>query len=535
MTANDASGENLIDPDAWAKTLPAEVFVAFSDWAAGQAFQISLVRWLTGGRSGSYVAVVRIAPENDRIHHAILKLLPPEIGKQESLGVDRAGKWTPRGFWDAHMVPTVAREPLPLPGWWLHLQQVAHADLAHMRPLAALIDEPDFAEYCGKVVDGIVQHWHLPADPDPRTQSAQSFLTDFLAKHQKGLRYFASLAGLDLGRPSDWVVVPGRADVLPNPLALLAGTLTDPESGRRLNDPVDVYVSNGHGDLHLFNVLVPATAPISIEQFRLIDYGRFSTDTPVSRDPVKLLLSVAAHWLPGLAPGSALRSNLAELIVASADHPPSPPVVGYLAVAQRVHQAASRWGTLRDMPETWARQHLLVLIGSALRTVADQELAFTDRWWFFEVAALATRVFAETDWRPGAPHVSTPPSLAPPTDSQAARTEKADQPSSPAPKLSMPHESGRVSGAVPSRPGRDGEPTRFSGKVKLAFVRRLGPSWQDLSDLLDIPLYIQATFVTGNEARALWEWLEVRNQLNGLEDALREIGREDLADFFACE
>jgi bDLD-like protein len=87
------------------------------------------------------------------------------------------------------------------------------------------------------------------------------------------------------------------------------------------------------------------------------------------------------------------------------------------------------------------------------------------------------------------------------------------------------------SGARPSQPpvrnsGLTLGPT--SGLAKLAFVRRLGDSWADLADVLEIPYWDRAGFPTDDRPRAIWEWLETRNRLETLPGALELIGRRDL-------
>ncbi|MBU2668227.1 hypothetical protein KOI35_32420 [Actinoplanes bogorensis] len=71
--------------------------------------------------------------------------------------------------------------------------------------------------------------------------------------------------------------------------------------------------------------------------------------------------------------------------------------------------------------------------------------------------------------------------------------------------------------------------TVFPGEAALAFRRRLGDSWRDLATLVDVPSYDLARFTTGDEAGHLWRWLECRNELPYLADALDKIGRPDLA------
>jgi hypothetical protein len=44
--------------------------------------------------------------------------------------------------------------------------------------------------------------------------------------------------------------------------------------------------------------------------------------------------------------------------------------------------------------------------------------------------------------------------------------------------------------------------------VKLAFRRRLGQSWQDLADQLEISSYDRRRFAQGDEPGQIWTWLD---------------------------
>ena len=76
-------------------------------------------------------------------------------------------------------------------------------------------------------------------------------------------------------------------------------------------------------------------------------------------------------------------------------------------------------------------------------------------------------------------------------------------------------------------------PTRFPGRAKLYVCRKLGSDWTDLAVLFDVPPHHRARFERGDEARALWEWLEVRGKLPALPAALEDelIDRPDLAAY----
>jgi nucleoside phosphorylase len=68
----------------------------------------------------------------------------------------------------------------------------------------------------------------------------------------------------------------------------------------------------------------------------------------------------------------------------------------------------------------------------------------------------------------------------------------------------------------------------YSGKIKLTMSRRIGDNWRDLADYFEIPLHQRSRFKLGREMQDIWEWLELRNKLDGLKDALSFIDRQDL-------
>ena len=74
------------------------------------------------------------------------------------------------------------------------------------------------------------------------------------------------------------------------------------------------------------------------------------------------------------------------------------------------------------------------------------------------------------------------------------------------------------------------EPVIYSGKIKIALAKRIGEDWRDLADYFEIPRYKRDRFSKGYEMQDLWEWIEVRNKLDGLKDALVSIERPDLVD-----
>ena len=72
----------------------------------------------------------------------------------------------------------------------------------------------------------------------------------------------------------------------------------------------------------------------------------------------------------------------------------------------------------------------------------------------------------------------------------------------------------------------------LNGEQRLAFAQRLGDSWAELADLLEIPGHQRRGFAPGQEPRAILDWLEERHRITELAPALVRIGRPDLAALF---
>ncbi|MEV7624090.1 hypothetical protein [Actinoplanes sp. NPDC089786] len=481
----------LVNPAAWEDRLPEKLLAALTEWVEGQPFDLRHRRWLVGGASGSYVAVVLMQHPN-RLRGGVVKLVPPELAKAESSAVQLAQHAGPTEFVEAHLVQTSRAEPLPgATGYWLHLQDFAQVDVATLAPLNLLIDDAEFSAYCETIIRAMTTGWNPDRDDPPMdTVTPGAYLRTDLAGKKDALGAFAAQIGLSAGATT--VTLPARRSDLPNPFRLLTDGV---EGGPELM----LFRGRGHGDLNLGNILVPVSrGVVQADRFQLIDYGRFSTTMAVSRDPSKLLLSICAHWLRSLVPGSAIRSGLAELVVAPDEYRPAPALAGCLSVVEPIWRAAAMWASTRRLVVwDWAQQQRLVLAAAAMRTVARADQSIDDRLWHLEVAALALHPLLDEVPQGQSAAVATIP---------------------PEPPVEM----------SPHRPTRE----TFSGRVKVAFSQRLGDDWRDIADLLGIPVYSQARFAMGGEARPIWEWLEARGRLAELRDALRAIGRPDLVELF---
>jgi hypothetical protein len=482
----------LVNPAAWRDRLSKDLFAALTEWARGQPFDLQHRRWLVGGANGSYVAVVLVR-DPSRLRGGVVKLVPPELARAESGAVKRARDAGPQEFVEAHLGLTSRAEPLAgASGYWLLVQDFAQVDVATLAPLSVLIDGDDgFALYCETIMRTVATGWN-PGwdDPPPDTVTPGGYLREELAGTDDALHAFAARIGVSVDAGT--LTLPARRSDVPNPFRLL----TDEVDG---GPELLLFRGRGHGDLNLGSILVPVSrGVVQADRFQLIDYGRFSATMAVVRDPADLLLSICAHWLQSLVPGSAIRSGLADLVVAPEECRPGPALAGYLSVVEPVRRAAAMWATTRRLVlSDWSRQYRLALAAAAMRTVARTHLPVDERLWHLEVAALALQPLLDEVPEGYSAAVATIP-----------------------PELSIE--------ALPRPAVRES----YGGRGKLAFSQRLGDSWRDIADLLGIPTYSQASFVQGHEARWIWEWLETRGRLGELRDALRAVDRTDLVELF---
>jgi hypothetical protein len=411
---SDESAGALIDRQRWQTTLPENLYDALVEWMRGQVFDLELIRQYDQGASGSFVAGVMMHHHEGRTRGAILKIVPRDLAQTESRGVQRAAAAGPADFVAAHLADTFAPDALPgASGAWLQLQDVAIDGSAAMQALSALARDSAYGDHCATILATLVREWNLGVpDPRPRTATAAEYLRQDLIGRRAGLAAFAREAGWDPDHPPPLITLPGRAAPLPNPLILLGAT---PPEGK----PVSIFLGRGHGDLHPGNIMVPMAGDRAVpDRFRLIDLGRFSTRMEISRDPAKLLLSIAAGWLADHGTDAPVRGELAKIVADPVGYVATAATRGYLRDVRALREAAAIWAVERGLVEQWATQHQLVLGAAALRTVGREELTLNDRWWHFEVAAHALTPFLASSAEGTAVPVRTEPPKLPfePTD-----------------------------------------------------------------------------------------------------------------------
>jgi len=70
---------------------------------------------------------------------------------------------------------------------------------------------------------------------------------------------------------------------------------------------------------------------------------------------------------------------------------------------------------------------------------------------------------------------------------------------------------------------------RYDGKVKIELCQRLVKGWRNLADYFEIPVSERSQFEKGYECQEVWEWLEGKDKLQELPEALQFIGHDDLS------
>ena len=104
---------------------------------------------------------------------------------------------------------------------------------------------------------------------------------------------------------------------------------------------------------------------------------------------------------------------------------------------------------------------------------------------------------------------------------------------SPTVRVETPHSPPQADVQTPSPAQSARTPTPPPLVPRNAFAQRLGDSWMELANQLGIPDHTRRRWPHGGEADAIWRWLTECGRFDQLPDALRAIGRDDLADLLA--
>jgi len=393
----------------WLAKLPNDARQAFTEWLKKRDFRFQFIEWLDDGRSGAYVAHVIRTLRAKGQRQVIVKFTPPEDAATETLAVERATREPDPAFVKRHLVEI--EPPVDLPnGWLLVFQQYAGNNGRQYVSFAERMQTPTFERECAEIVRSVIADWN----PDERTQDpapvvgAVDYLAEQVGAHE-GLAKWTEETGLG-GTAIPRLRFTGDDTELPNPLAMLSADSVVADV------PVNQLRGHAHGDLHIRNILVPTRPAVKASDYLLIDLAHYDKDSPLARDPMHLLLSIAREWLRDLTPRAALRRELAKMLPHPETVPAVPSIKGYRALALEVHSAAAK--VARPRTHAWDGQVLLSLCAQAL-IFAGRRVGTDDKWWFLEVAARSLAAFLEfTDRRLPAGETLEVPRHSPPPPPQ---------------------------------------------------------------------------------------------------------------------
>jgi hypothetical protein len=406
------------DSPAWRK-LPQQELVAFDRRLEPEPFNIKHLLWLSGGFSGSPVALIRMQRRGAAPAEAILKFC--KGGADEVQGIFSAYNNALAGFSRAHMVRP--DQQFQLHDWTAVLLEVAGGDLSSYKSIAEFADKQELADICAVVIRSLLSEWNAGSIPASSDMGVREFLEKVIgANRLAGTSELAAFASdAQIGWHEQWIQQGNPRDWPFNPLALTNCTAE-----------VNALIGYGHGDLNVHNVLVPTEPELNADGFLLIDYGTFDYQYPLARDPMYLLVSLATQWLKDITLPSRKSQALARELARAGPQPPDLGLADYRDVIGTIFETSRSWAALQHQGRTWRTQSFLALAGVALAFIG-KDIPGLDpaavNTWLFDLAAVVAKehlidyASAEGGWSAPVGHV-TPYDLMPQTE-LASRTSLA--------------------------------------------------------------------------------------------------------------
>ena len=368
---------------AWQEKIPRVELGEFDRCLDDQPMDIEHQEWLTGGFSGSPVALIRVEQTGAAPAQRILKFCIK--GEKEAGRISTAYNSAPPAFSKAHMVKPL--QTFPLHKWSAVFMEVAGGDLSSYKPIAEFSDKHELASICEAVIKSLLKEWNAGTIRRNLNIEAGEFLEKVIGKDQltetSDLIHFAGES-----RNMRWI----RRAIRPDDWLLNPLTLIDSTAGTKIN----AIIGFGHGDLSVHNVLVPTWPKLRAGGFLLIDYGSFGHEYPLARDPMYLLVSLATQWLRD----TRLPSGRGHALIRELARPGSPPapdlgLADYRKVIDTIFDTGRTWAaTQAAMGGDWLPQSFLALAGVALafigRDIPELEPAAANDW-LFDLAAVVAK------------------------------------------------------------------------------------------------------------------------------------------------
>jgi hypothetical protein len=379
------------DSTEW-EQLDDPVRTALDHWLDGKPWNLHFRSWFRDGHSGSPVALVARsgAGTDDQI---VLKFFLCGAEEVRNWKAAWIGCPIPQ-FKERHLVDLADESQLVTEeaGPWIASLKIVGGNPARFRPLSEMSLSGDiFSTVCETIVTSVVAEWNdYPGRPKSRDVTVNGYLRSII-DHKRLMQSHKFQSWADITSVPIKASLFSRTgwDLLPNPITVISNkTMTTGQNIRMLR-------GCAHGDLHIHNILMPIKPP-EPNEYKLIDLGGYAYDSPLARDPMHLLLSIAWGWmLDGINFGSKLSRSIIEVIV-DPDEGVDEKVKPYQEVSQTIHRAGRVWAEENGWGEEWTRQSLLSLVACALQFL-DKDLRVDDpsaaREWFFDLAAVAARSY----------------------------------------------------------------------------------------------------------------------------------------------
>ncbi|MFJ8962888.1 hypothetical protein ACIRG5_26215 [Lentzea sp. NPDC102401] len=360
------------------------------DWAelSGRAIEPSVDAWLGKGYTGAITASLTIRgrdtpdepPEGDRnvVAKVISRAERSEIAVHQA-ALDQA----PADFMRSHLVQ-LRYGPVQIDRDTVVYFQDLAGRSSRYRPAKELAERlVELTDLCCAVVDDVATEWNLA----PRGAKTSVWELAHQELHHPvttngSVRRLTTMFGM--ASAGARVLLNDGADPLANPWLLMTDRT---EVGAR---KLEVLRGQGHGDLHLGNVLVLINhSGVVPKSYCLIDLATYQATAPRGRDPITLLLSVVSVFWPTLMEhqrrallGDLTRPDLKQ--DARQDQ-----LLGGLVT--RVFKATLNSVESNGFEQSWRVQYPVELAAAALRSTTFEDYPADLRWWLVELACRATQ------------------------------------------------------------------------------------------------------------------------------------------------
>ncbi|CAO5150168.1 TIR domain-containing protein [Frankia sp. AiPs1] len=412
------------------------------NWCVQTGVSYRLVRWLTNGRSSAVVAAV---VEQHR-HHGARQLVMKLDRAAGEPGEPRPGEYAQHEnamhdaeqFARAHLSRPVREPVFGGEGWWYVFQSVAGGSLSDPVTLQTLLNAVLHPPRPHRGGDPAHAGGRRPLFPSPRADAAtfaaagadvvRSTLAEWsgplrlpeldvptILRRQLGHRAEpgGAVHRLAQAHPGATLTVEGEDRPLPNPFSLLF------DEDRCAGTQLMTFLGRAHGDLHVENVLVPASLREIAASYQLIDLARYSPDAVLTRDPTHLVLHVLARTLSELGP-QGRTAAIDMLLDPEHDGALLPTWMASFIVAVRA--AAEDWARASSLVEFWREQVPLSLLAGALTCLVRPSTRPEDHAWFLRLAANAAATILDRHAPPGTEPSAAVPSQTTPAQATPART-----------------------------------------------------------------------------------------------------------------